>query len=87
MSPEALIDRQLEAHFKALAQIADLNAAAVRATVDSFDHGDPEQAGYAPQAVAYAMAQVQRLLLPLMSYASGLEVVHGPNADLLLRQD
>ena len=64
-----------ERHLRGLQPIADLNAAAVKAVLDpeAFDHSNPAEAHYAPQAIGLGIASLYSLLRPLQLYWFDLE--------------
>lgn len=65
------------AQLAALVPVARVNCAAIEAVLDpasGFDHNDPEDRHFAPEAVALGMRQLALLLAPLTCYAVGLEL-------------
>lgn len=77
---------QFAAALRHQATIARLNCAAVTASIDAFDHADVSEARWAPEAVAMGIASLHQLLIPMAIHAVDLEMLQGPNADLLHAQ-
>ena len=63
--------------------IARINAAAVSACLDSFDHQDPQERCYAPEAIAMGIASLRMLLTPLICHSIDLEMIGAGSGDLL----